>query len=95
MTANATSHATEEPIADSPRARLSRRARNSLLTAHIVVSVGLLGDSAGFLAVAVRSAVSDDPAMKDSARELLGMFALLFGIPVEDSHHADGFDRVR
>ena len=64
------------------RGRLGRRARNVLLTAHVVVSVGLLGDSAGFLAVAIRGAVSDDPAMKESAHELLGMFALLFGIPL-------------
>jgi uncharacterized membrane protein SirB2 len=82
MTADVAPNTTEEPTADAARARLSRRARNTLLTVHIVVSVGLLGDSAGFLAVAVRSAVSDDPAMKDSAHELLGMFALLFGIPL-------------
>jgi hypothetical protein len=49
---------------------------------HIVVSVGLLGDSAGFLAVAIRRAISDDPAMVESAHELLGMFALAFGIPL-------------
>jgi hypothetical protein len=38
--------------ADSHQRRyLARRARNALLTAHIMISVGLLGDSAGFLAV--------------------------------------------
>jgi hypothetical protein len=43
--------------ADSHQRRyLSRRARNALLTAHIMISVGLLGDSAGFLAVAIRGA---------------------------------------
>jgi hypothetical protein len=35
-----------------PRAVLPLRARHALLTAHIVVSVALLGDSAGYLAVA-------------------------------------------
>ena len=53
-----------------------------MLTIHIVVSVGLLGDSAGFLAVAIRRATSDDPAFVDAAHDLLGMFALLFGIPL-------------
>ena len=38
------------------------RLRHTLLTAHIAISVGLLGDSAGFLAVAVRAAGTDDPA---------------------------------
>jgi len=46
------------------------------------VSVGLLGDSAGFLAVAIRRSVSDDPALVASTHEILGMFALLFGIPL-------------
>ena len=49
---------------------------------HIMVSVGLLGDSAGFLAVAMRLAATTDPA---AAHELLGvlqMFTLVFGIPL-------------
>jgi hypothetical protein len=29
------------------------RVRQAVLTAHIIMSVGLLGDSAGFLAVAI------------------------------------------
>jgi hypothetical protein len=62
--------------------RLGRRARNTLLTIHIVVSVGLLGDSAGFLAVAIRRGVSDDPAFVDVSHDLLGTFALAFGIPL-------------
>jgi hypothetical protein len=56
------------------RQRLGRRGRNILLTAHIVVSVGLLGDSAGFLAVAIRRAVSDDAALVESSHDILGMF---------------------
>ena len=77
-----TSHRVPRDDGDPTRNRLGRRGRNALLTAHIVVSVGLLGDSAGFLAVAIRGAVSDNRAMRDSTHELLGMFALLFGIPL-------------
>jgi len=62
--------------------RLVRPTRNALLTVHIVVSVALLGDSAGFLAVAIRRATSDDPAFVRSAHDLLGTFALFFGIPL-------------
>ncbi len=64
------------------RRRFGRRTRNVVLTLHIVVSVGLLGDSAGFLAVAIRRAVSDDPAFIDASHDLLGTFALFFGIPL-------------
>jgi hypothetical protein len=62
--------------------RLGTRARNLVLTVHIAVSVGLLGDSAGFLAVAIRHVTSDDPLFQDHTRDLLGMFALTFGIPL-------------
>lgn len=54
----------------------------AILTAHIALSVGLLGDSAGFLAVAVARAASADAAFRDAALQLLGMFALMFGIPL-------------
>jgi hypothetical protein len=64
------------------RRRFDRRTRNVMLTIHIVVSVGLLGDSAGFLAVAIRRALSDDPAFVDASHDLLGTFALFFGIPL-------------
>jgi uncharacterized protein (TIGR02246 family) len=64
------------------RWRLRRRPRNTLLTIHIIVSVALLGDSAGFLAVAIRRSISSDPALVESSHELLGMFALYFGIPL-------------
>ncbi|MCB0873294.1 MAG: DUF2269 family protein [Thermoleophilia bacterium] len=49
---------------------------------HIALSVGLLGDSAGFLAVAIRHARTDDPAVRDATRDVLKMFALWFGIPL-------------
>ncbi len=53
-----------------------------MLTAHIVASVGLLGEVSGFLAVAVRAAASDDPAFTAAAYDLLAMFSLIFGIPL-------------
>ena len=64
------------------RRLLRRRPLLALVTVHIAVSVGLLGDSAGFLAVAIRRAASTDEAFRESARELLAMFALFFGIPL-------------
>jgi hypothetical protein len=71
---------------NEPRATPARRwpptARQALLTVHIIVSVGLLGDSAGFLAVAMRLSATSDAA---AAHELLGvlqMFTLAFGIPL-------------
>jgi hypothetical protein len=62
--------------------RLPRRARQAVLTAHIVLSVGLLGDSAGFLAVALRAANADDPLVVRESVEVLSMFSLFFGIPL-------------
>jgi hypothetical protein len=62
--------------------RFGHRTRNIALTVHIVVSVGLLGDSAGFLAVAIRRALADDPAFAAASLDLLGTFALFFGIPL-------------
>ena len=54
--------------------------RRALLTTHIIASVALLGDSAGFLAVAVRAAT--DPGLASVSYELLNMFSLVFGIPL-------------
>ena len=65
-----------------PITRVRRITVLAILTAHIAFSVGLLGDSAGFLAVAIRRATSDDAAFQNAALELLGMFALAFGIPL-------------
>ena len=56
--------------------------RRALLTIHIVCSVGLLGDVAGFLAVAVRASTTDDPALAAASYELLEMFSIGFGIPL-------------
>jgi hypothetical protein len=56
--------------------------RNALLTFHIAVSVGLLGDSAGFLAVAIRAAATDEPLAVLELTRVLNMFAMVFGIPL-------------
>jgi len=61
---------------------LPLRARHALLTAHVIMSVGLLGDSAGFLAVAIRAATTDDPAVVIELVRVLNMFSLVFGIPL-------------
>lgn len=66
----------------TPRRPMSPGVRRSVLTAHIISSVGLLGDCAGFLAVAVRAATTDDPALASSSYELLDMFSIVFGIPL-------------
>jgi Predicted integral membrane protein (DUF2269) len=64
------------------RRRLSSRGLKALLTAHIVFSVALLGDSAGFLAVAIRTSTLDDPALIHDSAKTLSMFSLVFGIPL-------------
>jgi hypothetical protein len=65
-----------------PRFALSARTRKLLLTAHIAAAVGLLGDSAGFLAVAIRADATQDPGFAASLYRLLEMFAMVFGIPL-------------
>ena len=66
----------------SPRFRLSPRMRRTVLTVHIVASVGLLGDVAAVLAVNLRAASTSDPAFAATSYELLSMFSLVFGIPL-------------
>jgi uncharacterized membrane protein len=61
---------------------IAARPRRALLTVHVVASVGLLGEIAGFLAVALRAARSDDPAFAAAAYELLATFTVVFGIPL-------------
>jgi Predicted integral membrane protein (DUF2269) len=56
--------------------------RKLVLTIHIIVSVGLLGDSAGYLAVAIRGAIASDPLIANSSYQMLRMFAFVFGIPL-------------
>src|SRR5262245_48397944 len=71
------------PAPDNHQRRyLSRPARNALLTAHIMISVGLLGDSAGFLAVAIRAARAGSAAVMVVMVKVLKMFAWTFGVPL-------------
>jgi len=56
--------------------------RRAILFVHIACSVALLGDVACFLAVSVRAATTDDPALATASYELLEMFSLVFGIPL-------------
>ena len=69
---------------------LGRRSRHALLTAHIMMSVGLLGDSAGFTAVAFRLSTATDPAARLALLETLNMFSLTFGIPLSVGTLASG-----
>jgi hypothetical protein len=65
-----------------PQWFLAQRARHVVLTAHIIMAVGLLGDSAGFLAVAIRAAQTSDPGAVTELIGVLNMFSVVFGIPL-------------
>jgi len=64
------------------RSLLTQRTRQTLLTAHIMMSVALLGDSAGFLAVAMRLSATSCSVARTTLLEILRMFSLMFGIPL-------------
>jgi len=66
----------------APRWPLSRSLRRTILTAHIVASVGLLGDTAAVLLVNLRAASTDDPAVAAASYDLLSTFSAVFGIPL-------------
>ncbi|HTE61426.1 MAG TPA: DUF2269 family protein, partial [Solirubrobacteraceae bacterium] len=72
------------PATRSSTARwpLSPPVRRAVLTAHIIASVGLLGDCAALLALTVRAAATSDPELAASSYELMSMFSMLFGIPL-------------
>src|SRR5262245_14525778 len=65
-----------------PWLALSQTSLKVLLTLHIIVSVGLLGDSAGYLAVAIHGSTAQDPATARASYQILQMFAFVFGIPL-------------
>jgi len=68
---------------DHPRwLKLSSTPLKIVLTLHIIFSVGLLGDSAGYLAVAIHGANAPDPAVAVVSYQILQMFAFMFGIPL-------------
>jgi len=54
----------------------------TILTLHIIVSVGLVGDSAGYLAVAIHGANITDPLAAKASYQILQMLAFVFGIPL-------------
>jgi uncharacterized membrane protein len=62
--------------------KLSRTPRRTLLTVHVVASVGLLGACAAIVVINVRAATTDDPDLAAAAYELLSMFSFVFGIPL-------------
>lgn len=72
------------------RRYLPLRTRRALLTAHIMMSVALLGDSAGFVAVSVRLSGTADPVARLELVETLNMFSLVFGIPLSFGTLASG-----
>jgi hypothetical protein len=74
--------AAEPRVLGSPRLKLTPAVRRAVLTIHIVAGVGLLGDVAAVLAINVRAATTGDPALAAASYELLGMFTVLFGIPL-------------
>jgi hypothetical protein len=61
---------------------MKSRTRRTLLTAHILLSVGLFGDVAGFLAVAIRANGAEDPEVARASYDILAMFSTVFGIPL-------------
>jgi Predicted integral membrane protein (DUF2269) len=62
--------------------RFPQGLRHAVLTVHIAMSVGLLGDSAGFLAVAIKAARSGDSRVMQDLGGVLNMFGMVFGIPL-------------
>lgn len=76
-----------------PRTRrlFSYRVRNTILTLHIAVSVGLLGDCAGLVAIAVRASNASDPALANETLRVLDMLAKTFGIPLSFATLISGF----
>jgi len=72
----------ESTISPPSRRFFPPRVRLTILTLHIMMSVGLLGDSAGFLAVAIRAAHSPDREAVVQLVGTLNMFSLVFGIPL-------------
>ena len=65
------------------RARaLSPRARKWTLLVHIVASVGLLGDTAAILVLAIVAAGTGDPHLADASYRFMRLLIPLFGIPL-------------
>jgi uncharacterized membrane protein len=78
----ATAVAATVQLAMAVRIPMPPPVRRAVLTAHIIASVGLLGECAGILAINIRAATTGDPALAASSYELLEMFSFVFGIPL-------------
>ena len=79
------------PVRPSPRRRaLAPATRRAVLTAHIVASVGLLGEVSGFLVVAIQASAAGDPSFAAAAYDLLATFTVVFGIPLSLTALATG-----
>ena len=72
------------------RIRLGHATRRSVLAAHIVSGVGLLGSVAGVLAINLRAATTADADFAAASYDLLAMFTILFGIPLSMTALASG-----
>jgi hypothetical protein len=83
---------TTAPVTAPPatRIRLGRGARRTVLTAHVVSGVGLLGSVAAVLAINVRAATTADADLAAASYDLLAMFTVLFGIPLSMTALATG-----
>lgn len=82
------------PGPSRPRLHLSPTTRRWVLTVHITAGVGLLGEVAGFLAVAIRGSAAD-PEFAHTCWQLLQMFAFAFGIPLSLGTLASGLVLAR
>jgi uncharacterized membrane protein len=61
---------------------LSRNEYRWLITLHILLSVSLLGDSAGFLAIAIHASTLTDPVRINESIRILDLLSIVFGIPL-------------
>ena len=68
-----------------PRRHLGRGARRAVLSAHVISAVGLLGASSALLVLAIAGATTADPELERSAYRFVGIFGLVFGIPLSFS----------
>ena len=65
-----------------PWLKLSRTSFKVILTMHIIVSVALIGDSAGYLAIAINAPAVTDSMIDKVPYQILHMLAFVFGIPL-------------
>lgn len=77
-----TSGAASTTTSTTVTARLTRRARNTILSVHIAVSVALLGDVLALLAVTLMAMGVDDPVQARTYHDVMSTFSLVFGIPL-------------